>query len=105
MKFIGGNNLKKNLLLDITCQLWSQHGSICFLHDSRSFGNAVNIFSAILSLIAVILEFVILFFVNDLDLYGRESVWRRTVEIHPLPGSGVVTIGQNGIFIHFPLEK
>lgn len=98
--------LNKFLLSDITCQLWSQHGSICFLHDSRSFGNAVNIFSAILSLIAVILEFIILFFVNDLDLYGQETdSMQRAVELYPLPGSGIVTIGQNGIFNQFLLKK
>lgn len=58
---------------DTTCTLWSQNQSVCLLHDSRDFGNIVNIYSAALALIAVILELIILFVTKDLQLYGIEA--------------------------------
>lgn len=58
---------------DTTCTLWSQNQSVCLLHDSRDFGNIVNIYSAALALIAVILELIILFVAKDLQLYGIEA--------------------------------
>lgn len=53
----------------MTCQYWKANKSFCYLHDSKQFGNIVNILSAILSLIAAAIEFIIWFFVKDLELY------------------------------------
>lgn len=61
------------LISDVTCQYWSQTHSLCYLHNAQEFGNIINILSAVLSLIAVLLEFIILFFVKDLQLYGNEQ--------------------------------
>lgn len=71
----------------MTCQIWSQNSSLalCYLHDSHDFGNYVNILSAALSLIAVILEFIIIFFVKDLELYGdQETSEPAAVELQPI---------------------
>lgn len=46
---------------------------LCYLHDSQNFGNFLNILSAALSAVAVILEFIILFLVKDLELYGSDN--------------------------------
>lgn len=73
------------MLADSTCQFWSQNHALCYLHNSQDFGNWVNILSAILSLIAVILEFVLLFFVKDLQLYGNEDdVQLPGAELQPI---------------------
>lgn len=75
------------IFLDMTCQFWSQNNSLslCYLHNSQTFGNYVNILSAVLSLIAVILEFIILFVVQDLDLYGdQENLENAAVELQPM---------------------
>lgn len=46
---------------------------MCFLHDSTKFGNILNALSAILCLIAVLLEIVLFYFIKDLALYGEEN--------------------------------
>lgn len=72
-------------LADVTCNFWSQNYSFCYLHDSHMFGNAVNIFSAILSLVAVILEFVILLIVRDIDLYDAVNIFvPKPIEMQPI---------------------
>lgn len=71
-------------IVDMTCQFWSHDNSLCYLHNSQDFGNFVNILSAALSLVAVILEFVILFFVKDLELYGGEDLEQTGVELQPI---------------------
>lgn len=69
----------------MTCNFWSQDYSFCYLHDSHNFGNAVNILSVILSLIAVILEFVILLIVRDIELYGTDNIFvPRPIEMQPI---------------------
>lgn len=69
----------------MTCNFWSQNNSFCYLHDSHNFGNAVNILSAVLSLIAVILEFVILLIVRDIELYGSDNIFvPRPIEMQPI---------------------
>lgn len=77
------------MFLDTTCQLWSQNHSLCYLHNSQNFGNIVNILSASLSLVAVILEFIILFFVKDLELYGDDDdLEPRVLELLPISTIG-----------------
>lgn len=66
----------------MTCQYWSQNKSFCYLQDSKEFGNYVNILSAILSAIAAIFEFIILFLVKDLELYGDQMT--SEVASHPI---------------------
>lgn len=83
------------LVSDITCQYWSQKHSLCYLHDSQEFGNIINILSAVLSLIAVILEFIILFFVKDLQLYGSdEELQLSGADFQPVPSTVNETDGQ-----------
>lgn len=76
--------------VDTTCQIWSQNRLLCYLHNSQNFGNYVNILSAVLSLIAVILEFFILFCVKDLQLYGEEEEEPQVTAVELLP---ISTIG------------
>lgn len=53
----------------------------------------MNILSAALSLAAVIFEFIMLFVVKDLDLYGDETIsaQSRAVELQPIPRPTVET--------------
>lgn len=82
------------MVSDITCQYWSQTHSLCYLHNSQEFGNIINILSAALSLIAVILEFIILFCVKDLELYGHDDDPQLTgVDIQPISSSRNETDG------------
>ncbi|XP_031618934.1 solute carrier organic anion transporter family member 74D isoform X2 [Contarinia nasturtii] len=84
MAYIPGK-LAYEYIADITCQYWSQNNLLCYLHNSQDFGNIINILSAILSLVAVIFEFILLFFVNDLQLYGTEVEPQLTgVELQPI---------------------
>lgn len=81
-------------VLDITCQYWSPNHSLCYLHNSQEFGNIINILSAVLSLVAVILEFIILFFVKDLKLYGNEDDTQlNVVELQPVSSTRNETDG------------
>lgn len=57
----------------MTCHLWSLNGAICYLHDSHDYGNYVNMLSAALTGIAALLEFVLIFLVKDLDIFGDSS--------------------------------
>lgn len=85
----------------MTCQFWSHDNSLCYLHNSQDFGNYVNILSAALSVVAVILEFIILFFVKDLELYGDGANFEQIgVELQPITRP---TNGTDGI-IHFYFE-
>lgn len=69
----------------MACNFWSQNYSFCYLHDSHNFGNAINILSAVLSLIAVILEFVILLIVRDIELYGADNIFvPRPIEMQSI---------------------
>lgn len=74
--------------------MWSQNKLICHLHDSKDFANIVNILSAALCLVAVILELIILFFVKELQLYGIDSSsqWIPAVEMQPI--SSMPTYGK-----------
>lgn len=60
-------------IIDWSCQYWSHDHSVCFLHDSKQFGDILNALSAILCLIAVLCEILIYFSVNELELYDGET--------------------------------
>lgn len=77
---------------DSTCQYWSSNNALCHLHNSQKFGNYMNILSAALSLVAVILEAIMFFIVKDLDLYGDVStVPPRLVEMRPIHRPAIET--------------
>lgn len=57
----------------LTCHLWSQNNTTCYLHDSHDYGNYVNILSATLTGIGALLELIMIFFVKDLEIYGDTS--------------------------------
>lgn len=60
----------------------------------------MNILSAALSLVAVILEAIMLFVVKDLDLYGNESTARpRVVEMRPMHRPAIETAIDGKIYI------
>lgn len=75
----------------------------------------MNILSAVLCLVAVILEFIILFCVKDLQLYGdeeQEDTHLTAVELLPIstignapngidPFVNVLIFSLNGHFFHF----
>lgn len=80
------------LFSDSTCQYWSSNNSLCYLHSSQNFGNYINILSAVLCLVAVILDFIMLFVVKDLELYGNDSAAQpRTVEMQPMQRPSIET--------------
>ena len=97
------------LISDVTCQYWSQTHSLCYLHNAQEFGNIINILSAVLSLIAVILEFIILFFVKDLQLYGfAEEPQLIGSELQPISSTRNETDGEFNfvnILIQFRFEN
>lgn len=89
-------------IVDMTCQFWSHDNSLCYLHNSQDFGNYVNILSAALSLVAVILEFIILFFVKDLELYGDvENLEQTGVELQPITRPTNETDGNFHFYFQF----
>lgn len=80
------------LLSDSTCQYWSSNNSLCYLHNSQNFGNYMNILSAVLSLVAVILDAILFFYVKDLDLYGDGATAQpRPVEMRPIHRPAIET--------------
>lgn len=80
------------LLSDSTCQYWSSSNAQCSLHNAQDFGNYINILSAALCLVAVILEVIMFFVVKDLDLYGNVStVQTRVIQIQPIHRPAIET--------------
>lgn len=69
---------------DWSCQYWSLDHTMCFLHDSTKFGNTLNALSAILCLIAVVMEIAIFVFVKDLALYGEDNEDGATTVYRPI---------------------
>jgi hypothetical protein len=57
---------------DRTCQYRAPDGFRCFLHESPSYGDYLNIVTASLIAIGVLFEVVLLFTVKDMLLYGDE---------------------------------
>lgn len=57
---------------DSTCQFWSSDQQKCFLHDSPSFGNILNIVTASLIAVSIFFDVLVFIFVQDIDLYGEE---------------------------------
>lgn len=57
---------------DEFCQLWSSDQQKCFLHDSPTFGNILNIVTASLIAVSILFDILVFIFVRDLDLYGEE---------------------------------
>lgn len=58
------------LFTDYTCQFWSSDNVTCFLHNSTSFGNSLNVISAILVLLGLLVEILVFILIKDLPLYG-----------------------------------
>lgn len=61
-----------NNISDEFCQLWSSDLQKCFLHDSPTFGNILNIVTAALIGVSIFFDILVFIFVRDLDLYGEE---------------------------------
>lgn len=60
----------------------------------------MNILSAALCLVAVILEAIMLFVVKDLDLYGEESTAQpRVVEMRPMHRPAIETAIDGKIYV------
>lgn len=57
---------------DTTCAYWSADQQKCFLHESPTFGNILNIVSAALIGASIFFDILVFIFVGDLDLYGEE---------------------------------
>lgn len=54
------------------CQFWASDKYTCFLHESRGFGDVLNIVTAVLVAIGVIFDILVYFYVKDLPLYGDD---------------------------------
>lgn len=61
------------ILANQTCQYEAPDGFRCFLHESPLFGDWINVITAALIVIGVIFEVILMFCVNDLELYGDEE--------------------------------
>lgn len=58
----------------MTCQYWSQDKiAVCLLHSSDTFGNTLNIVSAVLVLIGIFFGVLVLIFVGDMEIYGKQG--------------------------------
>lgn len=62
----------KILFSDQTCQYVAPDKFRCFVHESPTYGDWLNIVSAVLIAIGLIFEVLLLFTVSDLPLYGDE---------------------------------
>lgn len=60
-------------LAERTCQYEAPDGFRCFLHESPLFGDWINVITAILIVIGIVFEVILMFCVNDLELYGEEE--------------------------------
>ncbi|ETN67232.1 organic anion transporter [Anopheles darlingi] len=66
-----------------TCQFWSSDERQCFLHETPTFGNILNMITAAFILIGLIFEMVVFYFVSDMTLYGDDpDDGYRSVEMH-----------------------
>lgn len=59
-------------IADHTCQYVAPDGFRCFIHESPTYGNLLNIVTAALILIGLVFEVLLLFNVKDMVLYGDE---------------------------------
>lgn len=66
------STVKLTNVSDEFCQLWSSDQQKCFLHDSPTFGNILNIVTASLIGVSILFDVLVFIFVGDLDLYGEE---------------------------------
>uniref|UniRef100_A0A182MA06 Kazal-like domain-containing protein n=1 Tax=Anopheles culicifacies TaxID=139723 RepID=A0A182MA06_9DIPT len=57
-----------------TCQFWSSDERQCFLHETPTFGNIINMITAALIIIGLIFEMVVFYFVKDMSLYGEDDL-------------------------------
>ncbi|XP_053665106.1 solute carrier organic anion transporter family member 4C1 [Anopheles marshallii] len=57
-----------------TCQFWSSNERQCFLHETPTFGNIINMITAALIIIGLIFEMAVFYFVKDMALYGEDEV-------------------------------
>ncbi|XP_050077002.1 solute carrier organic anion transporter family member 4C1 [Anopheles maculipalpis] len=66
-----------------TCQFWSSNERQCFLHETPTFGNILNMITAALIIIGLIFEMVVFYFVKDMSLYGEndETFLRDPIEM------------------------
>uniref|UniRef100_A0A182Q9P7 Kazal-like domain-containing protein n=1 Tax=Anopheles farauti TaxID=69004 RepID=A0A182Q9P7_9DIPT len=66
-----------------TCQFWSSNERHCFLHETPTFGNILNMITAAFIIIGLIFEMVVFYFVKDMSLYGEddENLLRSPVEM------------------------
>lgn len=60
-------------LAERTCQYEAPDGFRCFLHESPLFGDWINVITAGLIVIGIIFEVILMFCVNELELYGDEE--------------------------------
>ncbi|KAJ6647839.1 Solute carrier organic anion transporter family member 74D [Pseudolycoriella hygida] len=60
------------VIADETCQYWSADQQKCYLHESPTFGNILNIVTASLVGVSIFFDILVFFFVRDLELYGEE---------------------------------
>ncbi|XP_058059370.1 solute carrier organic anion transporter family member 1C1 [Anopheles bellator] len=69
-----------------TCQFWSADERQCFLHETPTFGNILNMITAALIIVGLIFEMVVFYFVKDMTLYGDEpDDSYRPVEMRFMP--------------------
>lgn len=59
-------------IADRTCQYVAPDGFRCFLHESPTYGDYLNIVTAALILVGIVFEVLLFFSVKDLALYGDE---------------------------------
>ncbi|KAG4066838.1 hypothetical protein HA402_012905 [Bradysia odoriphaga] len=59
-------------IADEYCQYWSTDQQKCFLHESPTFGNILNIVTAALIGVSILFDILVFIFVRDLELYGEE---------------------------------
>jgi hypothetical protein len=73
-----------------TCQYEAPDGFRCFLHESPLFGDWLNVITGGLIVIGVIFEVILMFCVNDLELYGdeEENESYRPVEMNTYSRNG-----------------
>uniref|UniRef100_A0A182JFR2 Uncharacterized protein n=1 Tax=Anopheles atroparvus TaxID=41427 RepID=A0A182JFR2_ANOAO len=57
-----------------TCQFWSSDERQCFLHETPTFGNILNMITAALIIVGLIFEMAVFYFVRDMTLYGEDQL-------------------------------
>jgi len=63
-----------------TCQYFASDNFNCHLHESPSFGDWLNVITALLIVIGIIFEVLLLFVSKELYLYGDEDADVKYVE-------------------------